>query len=156
MTGQRKRPFLDDEARRREILAILSVGGSQRTAAAYVGCSKSTIFRTAQRDAEFGAKLRRAQYGVEVGYLRNLQKAAKKEQYWRAAAWALERLNPEEFGNRRTVPVADVTLLLERLADFIVKSVRDPAVRRRIIHRVRRLLQELHSQSETKAKRRDK
>ena len=54
--GQRGRPPVLDEAKKREILAILTVGCSRRTAARYVGCTASTIQNTAERDAHFARK----------------------------------------------------------------------------------------------------
>ena len=66
-------------------------------AASYVDCAVSTIQNTADRDATFAEKLRQATYNTEVGLLKNIRNAAKKEQYWRAAAWALERRFPERY-----------------------------------------------------------
>ena len=56
-----RRPVLD-EIKRREILAILAVGGSRRVAAKYVGCAVSTIQNTADRDPQFAAQLHRMEY----------------------------------------------------------------------------------------------
>ena len=41
---------LSNSGETREILAIVSLGCSQATAAEYVGCSVSTIQRTVERD----------------------------------------------------------------------------------------------------------
>jgi IS30 family transposase len=41
-----------DETKRLKIIAIVSNGSSRRTAARYVGCSPSTITRTAARHPE--------------------------------------------------------------------------------------------------------
>ena len=87
------RPPVLDEIKQREILAILSVGCSRRTAAKYVGCAPSTIQNTAERDEKFAEKLDRGENQAVVTHMTNINKAAKKAQYWRAAAWALERLN---------------------------------------------------------------
>lgn len=84
--NNRRRRILDD-MKQREVLAILSVGCSQNMAAKYVGCSPATIRREAARNPKFGKKLRETKGSVELSLVKNIRKAANKEQYWRAAAW---------------------------------------------------------------------
>ena len=60
----------------------------------YVGCALSTIQNTADRDPRSPRSCAQATYNAEIGLLKNIRNAAKKEQYWRAAAWALERRFP--------------------------------------------------------------
>ena len=90
------RPPVLDHVKKGQILAILSVGCNRRIAARYVGCSPKTIQNTADREPEFAKQLHHADHGAEIEYLKRIRTAAQKEQYWRAAAWALERLNPED------------------------------------------------------------
>ena len=97
---KRGRPPVLDSGKKREILAMLTVGCSRRTAARYVGCAAATIQNTAERDPQFAEQLHHADHLAEIEYLKNIRKAAKKEQGLRAAAWALERLNPEDFALR--------------------------------------------------------
>jgi hypothetical protein len=54
-----RKPGLDD-AKRREICAILAIGGTRRMAAHYVGCSVDTVGRTALCDPAFAAQIRRS------------------------------------------------------------------------------------------------
>jgi hypothetical protein len=119
----RGRPPILDPVKRREILAILSVGCSRATAADYVGCSVSTIQKTAERDPAFAEELRRAESRAEIALLQAIQRAAKKEQYWRAAAWALERTKPELFAPRRpqTITHRDLEKFLQTLVDLLVE-----------------------------------
>ena len=91
--AKRGRPPVLDEIKQREIVAIVSMGCSRRTAAQYVGCAPSTIQYTAERNEKFAEKLERAQSQAVVTHVKNINSAAKKAQYWRAAAWALERLD---------------------------------------------------------------
>ena len=56
-----------DEFKKREILAIVFVGCSRRTAARYVGCAVSTIANTAGRDPDFDEQLRKAEQQAEIG-----------------------------------------------------------------------------------------
>ena len=136
------RPPVLDHTKKCQILAIVAVGCSRRTAAQYVGCSPTTIQNTAERDPEFAEQLGHASRASEIEYLRNIKNAAKKEQYWRAAAWALERLNPEDFAQR---PVGALTLqqvrtLLAQLAEIVVAEVPVADYRKRAIKSVNRLL----------------
>ncbi len=61
--AKRGRPPVLDEMKQREIVAILSMGCSRRTAAHYVGCAHSTIQYTAERNDKFAEKLDRAESG---------------------------------------------------------------------------------------------
>jgi hypothetical protein len=102
------RKLLLDEAKQREICAILAIGGTRRVAALYVGCSVSTITRTANRDPAFALRLEHAEADMEVFQLQNIRQASKSS--WNAAAWILERRLPERYGKRgpHTVPLADL------------------------------------------------
>jgi hypothetical protein len=94
------RPPVLDQIKRQKILAILANGSSRRVAAQYVGVATSTVIRTAQRDPDFAAELARAEQNAEIDALHFLRRAARKDRYWRAAAWLLERRNPEDFAPR--------------------------------------------------------
>ena len=136
------RPPVLDQIKKREILAILTVGCSRRTAARYVGCSPKTIQNTADRDPEFAEQLRHTDHVAEIEYLKSIKKAAKKEQYWRAAAWALERLNPEDFAKR---PAGALTpeqarTLLAQLAEIVLQEVPVAEYRKRVLKAANRLL----------------
>jgi len=130
-----------DEFRKREILAILSVGCSRRTAARYVGCSPSTIRRTAERDPAFAEALHKAESKAQILFMQNIAAAARKEQYWRAAAWALERLNPEDYAARspHAVTLEQIRTLVSEFARIIVEEVPIAAHRKKILRRLERL-----------------
>jgi hypothetical protein len=91
-----------DEAKRTAIVSMLAVGCSRRMAAKQVGCDHATISRTAERDPAFAAQLEEALSGADMKSLRLIDRATDQEKYWRAAAWILERRNPEEYGRRPT------------------------------------------------------
>ena len=91
------RPAVLDQAKRQRIVALVANGTSRRVAARFVGCAPSTITRTAARDPEFAAQLARAEQMPQIDLVRLMRIAARKERYWRAAAWLLERFNPEDF-----------------------------------------------------------
>jgi hypothetical protein len=123
--GKRGRPPVLDDRKRGQILAILSVGCSQRVAAAFVGCAASTIQHTAERDPVFAAELGQAKSNAELALVKNIRNAAKKEQYWRAAAWALERGFPEKYARRGpdVITVEQIGHLLSRFSAIIVEEV---------------------------------
>jgi hypothetical protein len=90
------RPRVLDDVKRSEICALTSVGVSLRKTAGYVDCSVKTIRREAERNAQFGEQLRRAQMKAQLGPLHALHRAS--DTHWRAAAWFLERIYPDLFG----------------------------------------------------------
>ncbi len=96
MEKRGRRPVLT-EGKQREIAAILSVGCSQSVAAQYVGCAVSTIQRTADRDPKFAEQIGKAKSNAELGLVKNIRNAAKKEQYWRAAAWCWSEVFPKSM-----------------------------------------------------------
>jgi hypothetical protein len=121
-----------DEFKKREIAAILAVGGSRATAAKYVRCAPHTIRRTAQRDPAFAAQLKRAEAQLEVVHLTNIETAGRKN--WRASAWLLERMFPERFGRRAGAALTDERLseLLGQFADAVCSEVQSAEDRRRV------------------------
>jgi len=136
------RPPVLDDMKKGQILAIVSVGCSRRTAARYVGCDAKTIRNTALRDPVFADQLCHASQSAEIEYVRNINKAAKKEQYWRAAAWALERLNPEDFAKRSPGKLTpeEVRTILQRLGEILLSEVPVARHRKAALKRLDRLL----------------
>lgn len=136
------RPPVLDHGKKNQILAILSVGCSRRIAARYVGCSPATIQNTADREPEFAEQLHHADHGVEIEYLKRIRTAAQKEQYWRAAALALERFNPEDFAKRPlgALTLGQVKTLVTRLAEIVIAEVPRADFRKRVLKAVDRFL----------------
>ncbi len=128
-----------DEAKRKVILALLTNGSSRRVAAAYVGCSPGTITRTALRDPDFAAELARAENHAEVEALRALREAARKDRYWRAAAWILERKNPDDFAPRKPNVVTEEQLwqVLGMMAEYLLQDLSEENYRK-IMRRLKR------------------
>jgi hypothetical protein len=90
-----------DAVKRATIVALVRLGASRRMAAGQVGCAHRTIARTAARNPRFAAELAAAESRADAKSLRLIDRATDQEKYWRAAAWVLERRNPEEFGQRK-------------------------------------------------------
>jgi hypothetical protein len=89
-----------DGVKRQRIITLVANGSSRRVAARFVGCAPSTITHTAMRDPQFAQDLTRAEQTVELSLLRCIHTAAKVKKHWRAAAWLLERRNPQDFALR--------------------------------------------------------
>ncbi len=105
-----------DERRRANVLYFIGLGLSRRMAARQVRCAHTTIARTAARDPLFALDLANAENEVDVESMRQIREAAKEQKNWRAAAWLLERRNPDEFG-RRTAHSMSGDHVMELLAD---------------------------------------
>ncbi len=149
MAKRGRKPVLD-KIKRAEILAILAVGGSRTVAAEYVGCSVPTIRNTADRDPDFAKQLRQKEFGSEVGYLENIRQAARDARYWRAAAWALERLNPQRYGQRHpdAITVDQVRDLLVQFADIIAEEVPVALYRKNVLKRLQAISKRLKPTSD--------
>jgi hypothetical protein len=144
MARRGRRPVLD-ETKRREIAALLSAGCSQRAAARYVGCARSTIAYTLARDEAFAAMVRKALCNAEVTLIRNIRNAAKKEQYWRAAAWMLERAYPERYARRGpdVITVEQIAGLLSHFSQIVAEEVPVARFRQNALRRLEELSKKL-------------
>ena len=141
MEENKKAAVLDD-VKKREVLAIMSVGCSRSIAARYVGCEPAKVAQAAELDEPFGEALRKAQQATEINYLRNIQNAANRTQYWRAAAWALERCYPERYAARNPDNFSreEVLLLIEGLVQIIVEEVEIMTFRKPVLKRVDQMM----------------
>ncbi len=95
----------------RDILQVLEAGATIKDACHFVGISEVTYFNWINRGEE-------AKSGIYFEFLKSAQKAiasgsvdavaiirmAAKEQ-WQAAAWFLERKNPQEWARRTKVEI---------------------------------------------------
>jgi hypothetical protein len=135
---------LTDE-KKQAILAILGVGCSRHVAARYVGCSDSTIANTAARDPAFGEAIGKMMSQAEVSLLKRIRDAAKKDKYWRAAAWTLERVYPQRYARRNpdVLTVDQIANLLERFAQIVVDEVPVARHRKNVLRRLTMMGQSL-------------
>lgn len=134
-----------NEVKRKEILAIISVGCNRTTAARYAGCSVSDIRKEIGSNKRFAEELLRAEEQSEIFFLEKIRKAAHKEQYWRAAAWALERRYPGRYANRgaESLSMEEVEELIGKLAETVTENMESANDRRRLLAKIRRLVKEL-------------
>jgi hypothetical protein len=116
------------EAQRHELVALLAAGHSRRAAARLVGCARSTLYRMEARDPEFAQRVARAEGPGESPQKkqdpRKIFPTLHQPSNWRAAAWVLERLNPEDFGPPRNASNFDLLVEADIFRGF-VELVRD-------------------------------
>ena len=89
-----------DKRKRERLISLLATGCSRRVAARWIGCAPSTISRAVAADPQFARQLARAEESSVVDSVKRIRHAGQSDRYWRAAAWFLERKNPDEFGLR--------------------------------------------------------
>ncbi len=143
----RKKRKLTDE-KQIEICAMIGVGCSLRTAARLAGCSEAAVRNLVRRDEAFATRFREASIRREVFPLRNIINASQTR--WRAAAWYLTRLNPEEYGYRRpeTVTPQMIRDWVRELSSAIVQAVEDDATLARLANVVKRLSPKIDQRDE--------
>lgn len=144
MAKKNGRPRALDEIKRREICAITSAGFGALTAAQYVGCSMRTIEREVVRDRDFFEVYRRARLSSQLDPLNCVRNAAKT--HWRAAAWLLERLRPQEFARRGALMVdpQDFHKAIEVIEREIRRVIREPRLQDRVLASINRAAGNMH------------
>lgn len=100
MTG---RPGTVMEEAREKVLQYISRGMTRRAACAMVGIHENTIRRWEldEEDSEFGERLRLAGLLAQAHWEESIHTAAHDD--WRAAAWLLERRDPENWSKRQRI-----------------------------------------------------
>jgi len=129
-----------DDARQREVCALLSAGCSLQAAAQYIQCAPNTIRREAERNPDFGRRFREARLNAQLSPLQAMRKAAAS--HWRAAAWMLERADPDHFGRHPPPafrPKQAQTLKQDILA-ILSTEIEDPIVRQRVRRQIQHLI----------------
>jgi len=133
----RGRPRALDDAKRREICALVAGGCGLREAARYVRCDVSTIRRDAERNAQFGEQLRNSEAYAQLSPLRAMQHAVGT--HWRAAAWMLERAFPDRFARpeQGSFGARHARQLMNEVLQLIGSEISDPFKSERLEKRVR-------------------
>ena len=142
MPNKPGRPPILDDAKRKQICAILQVGGTIATAADVVRCCPRTVYNTARRDPEFKADMDRARALRRVTLLQRMEAASADPRYWRATAWLLERECPEKYAKPQpeTVPVGDLKDISRMFLDIVEPEISDRSAFARIADRVQEIL----------------
>jgi hypothetical protein len=130
------RPRSLDDAKRREIVALVSAGCGIQDAARYVHCAPSTIHKERKHNKEFRDELRRAQLVAQLHPLRAMQHAVGT--HWRAAAWMLERTHPDRFARQNPLAFGpkQARALMDDLLAIVREEVFDSAISDRLQKRI--------------------
>ena len=127
-----------------EVLAILSAGCSRAAAARCVRCSPYMLRREILENSPFAEQIAKAEEGVELFYLSRIRSASLKEQYWRAAAWALERRLPERYGVKKSenLTAEHVQNFMTSCLQIIADELPSNELRTKILNRLTEELEE--------------
>lgn len=129
---------LQDKSKQEVVLNALRLGCSLNAAAKLAGCSPTTIGREAQLDPEFEEQYKKIRGESEQKYLRLLSDAAEQPQYWRAAAWALERRFPKYYAARSpdVITLSQITILIAKIAQILEEEIPAPTLRKKVLKRL--------------------
>jgi hypothetical protein len=118
--------FLSTE-KQGEFCRLLMAGCVMETAARLIGCNPATIRREAKRNREFAERIRVTRRTVDMSPIAAMREAVHQD--WRAAAWLLERTQPEVYAKRpaKTFSERDVANLLDRVCDIVRREICDAA-----------------------------
>jgi hypothetical protein len=136
------RPLALDDEKCTEICDLVTAGHSVAAAARLMGCNVKTIRRHAQRDDRFGRLLRAAELAAQNDPLKLMRRAAGGS--WRAAAWLLERTDPERYAKQPTATCRpqDVDRAFTRIMDAALALIRGDAERRAMYQSLAKVMEE--------------
>jgi hypothetical protein len=123
------RPRILTDEKQEELLNHIGQGATVEQAAHSVGVSLRTVQREAKENRDFGDDLQHA-LGLAPTDLYPLMLTAARA-HWRAAAWLLERTDPERFGKRppnscRPEQMMDLaSTLIEAALEFVAPAERE-------------------------------
>ena len=127
------RPRVLDDVKRGQVAALVAAGCSVASIARFVGCSINTVRREIARDPAFQDQIRRAEIHAQLDPLQAMRRASAT--HWRAAAWLLERTQPEQFGRKPPGFIGPDEL--RRVVDEIIQTatddIEDDGLRRQIV-----------------------
>ena len=144
---------LQDKSIQDVVINALKLGCSLTAAARLVNCSPTTIRREAARDSEFKEQIEKTRGQSEEKYMKFLADAAEKPQYWRAAAWALERRFPKHYALRSpdVITLSQITILIAKIAQILEEEIPAPTIRKNILKRLDSITADLRKENQPEA-----
>jgi hypothetical protein len=124
-----------DDKRRAAFLELMRQGHPVAEAARILQCHRSTIYKEANRDPVFAEALLRSKHAVAARTPRQTIRAAAAEN-WRAAAWWLERVEPEKYARPAPAGPRQIAAFLEKLHEAVESAVESDRERRRLYRRL--------------------
>jgi hypothetical protein len=103
---------------REELVNYVACGESVEKAAKIVGVSLRTVQREAKNNEHFHHDLELAKQSAPSDLKHQMQEAART--HWRAAAWLLERQDPEQYGKRPANSCSPA--MLRDACDFLIEK----------------------------------
>ncbi len=129
---------LTEEVRQKYCL-LVTAGCSGRSAAGFVGVTPSAVRHLVLRDAKFAEQVRTAEMHRELKHLQNIRNCGEKS--WRASAWYLERINPDDYRARQpdVYTVAQVKETLYGIGSVIASEIPEKKIRIGVMQKLKRL-----------------
>jgi len=129
------------DAQKVALCGVLRLGCARPTACHFVGAAPRDLEVELQRDRSFAREVLRSEAVAEITHLGNLHKAAQDAKNWRTSAWWLEqkakqRASDPSYDESRSL----VAEMVDELARIIVAEVPDPAIQRRLIEQLLRVV----------------
>ena len=136
------RPCALDDTRCAEICDLVADGKSIRAVARLVGCNVKTIRRHAARNPNFGRLLATAEISARHDPLKMMRRAAGAS--WRAAAWLLERTDPNRYAKQppATCRPEDLDRAFTRIMDSALSHVSDAESRNAMYESLAKIMEE--------------
>lgn len=103
------RPFAINEEMEEEISRLLSDGMSQAKVARTMGINEKTIIEHRRRFPEFSERIEKAKLETDKLAHKSIRVGMLTD--WRAAAWWLERTEPERFREKKAIEIEKPSLI---------------------------------------------
>ena len=113
-----------DDTRLDVLYKALSQGMTVKSACALAGISQQTYYQWVATKPQFTEMIQKAESEMKERALKVINQAAQNGQ-WQAAAWLLERREPNEYGRQDRVRIEDVRGTAEKLAEKIGVTVEE-------------------------------
>jgi hypothetical protein len=119
-------------------LALLSVGVSRESASRSIGYPSMAVDDLFHSDESFAKSVLKAEEESEQYYLSRIREASQDPRGWRAAAWMLERRQPERYGINKPDLLTEESIkkFMEYFGLVLFEEVADISLRVRILDRM--------------------
>lgn len=106
--------ILDDPTVQTELLNNITLGATIKDSCGAAGLSEDTLSRYMKAHEDFADTVKKARHKAKIACVGSIRLAAK-DGNWQAAAWFLERSDPETWGRTQKIILKVEPDLLKRL-----------------------------------------